>query len=454
MLFPQEFQAVILAAGKGSRMHEITAGKPKCLLPVGNKPLVWYPLFQLQEFGFRDVIVIVAENEKTEIQNVLDKCNLQIKIDYVGIRNEEQGTADSLRFIQDKLKSDVVVLSCDFISDVNLGNILNLFWVHNASLCALLFNPSTGQVAAPGPKAKYKPERDLIGIDSQTNRLVFLASASDFEKNVSLPKALIRKHTNITLYSNLLDAHVYVLKNWVVKYLQHESNISTIKGELLPHIIKKQLLKPAKTNFNVSVVDDTDRNDIFVYAKESPLELAIRNASSFNDHYGDLKSSYHNDVIRCFACIADPKSFGVRVNNLTAYYSINLQIVDKWEKLSKDNQLVRIDSTTENSSTQVDDTCVVWNSCKLSEKTSLKNSTIGSHTEVHKYSRVFKSIVMNNVVINERVALENCIVCNGAIIQSGSKLNNCIVGSNHVVPKDSSHTNEVLTISDELMELE
>lgn len=52
MTYRQEFQAVVLAAGKGSRMTEITSGKAKCLLPVGNKPLVWYPLFKLQQSGF------------------------------------------------------------------------------------------------------------------------------------------------------------------------------------------------------------------------------------------------------------------------------------------------------------------------------------------------------------------------------------------------------------------
>lgn len=52
MAFPAEFQAVVLAAGKGSRMLEVTSGKPKCLLPVGTKPLLWYPLFKLQQSGF------------------------------------------------------------------------------------------------------------------------------------------------------------------------------------------------------------------------------------------------------------------------------------------------------------------------------------------------------------------------------------------------------------------
>lgn len=52
MAFPLEFQAVVLAAGRGSRMSEITTGKPKCLLPIGPKPLVWYPLYKLQTSGF------------------------------------------------------------------------------------------------------------------------------------------------------------------------------------------------------------------------------------------------------------------------------------------------------------------------------------------------------------------------------------------------------------------
>ncbi|KAK5644306.1 hypothetical protein RI129_005606 [Pyrocoelia pectoralis] len=455
-MFNVEFQAVVLAAGKGSRMHEITAAKPKCLLPVGNKPLVWYPLVKLQEIGFKDVILIVYDNQKSEIQSTLDKLNLSIKIDYVSIKNEDQGTADSLRLIHDKIKTDVLVLSCDLISDVNLGGVLNLFRMHNASLCALLFNPSVSeQVSVPGPKMKYKPERDLIGIDSQTNRLVFLASASDFETSMTLPKALIKKHTQITMYSNLIDSHVYVLKKWIIKYLQNEPSISTIKGELLPHIIRKQLLKPKeKLDYNTSIVNTRDESGIFGYVSESPLDLLIRETSSFNDHYGDLKSSYHGDVVRCFAYIAEPSVFGIRVNTLPAYHSVNFKIIDKWEKLTKDKELNRIDSSADIQSTQVDDKCIVWNSCKLSEKTSFKSSILGFNCEVEKFSRVFNSIIMNDVVIKEKVALENCIVCNNTVIESGCQIKNCLIGSQHVVPKDAVHTNELLTLNDRLMELE
>lgn len=53
MFTKSQLQAVIMAAGKGSRMTELTAKKPKCLLPVGNLPMIWFPLNLLQRTGFQ-----------------------------------------------------------------------------------------------------------------------------------------------------------------------------------------------------------------------------------------------------------------------------------------------------------------------------------------------------------------------------------------------------------------
>lgn len=49
----REFQAIVMAGGRGSRMTELTAGRPKCLLPIGNKPMVWYPLQLLERTGIK-----------------------------------------------------------------------------------------------------------------------------------------------------------------------------------------------------------------------------------------------------------------------------------------------------------------------------------------------------------------------------------------------------------------
>ena len=47
-----ELQPIILAAGRGSRMSDITAKIPKALLPVGNLPMIFYPIHMLDKYGF------------------------------------------------------------------------------------------------------------------------------------------------------------------------------------------------------------------------------------------------------------------------------------------------------------------------------------------------------------------------------------------------------------------
>ena len=47
-----EFQPVVLAAGQGSRMRDLTSKCPKAMLPIGNKPMMYYPIKMLQEAGF------------------------------------------------------------------------------------------------------------------------------------------------------------------------------------------------------------------------------------------------------------------------------------------------------------------------------------------------------------------------------------------------------------------
>lgn len=52
-MIAREFQAVVLAAGRGSRMTELTVGRPKCLLPVGQYPVLYNTLLLLENAGFK-----------------------------------------------------------------------------------------------------------------------------------------------------------------------------------------------------------------------------------------------------------------------------------------------------------------------------------------------------------------------------------------------------------------
>lgn len=52
-----EFKVIVLAAGRGSRFLELTDRKPKCLLPIGNHPMVYYPLKLIENSGFKGKVV-------------------------------------------------------------------------------------------------------------------------------------------------------------------------------------------------------------------------------------------------------------------------------------------------------------------------------------------------------------------------------------------------------------
>lgn len=62
-------------------------------------------------------------------------------------------------------------------------------------------------------------EKDIIGYDTKTSRLLLMASASDYEENMPISSLLLNKCSNLTLCSKLLDSHMYIMKHWLVNYL-------------------------------------------------------------------------------------------------------------------------------------------------------------------------------------------------------------------------------------------
>lgn len=453
----KEFQAVVLAGGGGSRMTEFTHGQHKCLLPIGNVPMVWYPLQLLERAGFKEAIVVVSEIMENDVSSALNKLNLKIKIDIVAVEDaEDLGTADSIRLIHEKINTDFLIISCDLITDVDIREILNLYRKYNASITAVMLPAPKlpDDFVTPGPKNKQKPETDLIGIDNETKRLIFLASASDFEETINISQKLLKKHTSFTIHSKLMDAHLYVINKWVLDFLVHNKNFSTLKGELLPYIVSKQLSRQPQQSLedkNTSIVRVDLKDDIFRFAAEKPLDELIRRMSAYNDHTTDLEDAYHRDIIRCYAHINNGK-FGLRANTIQMYHLANTKISKWWTNDTNESRLPTISNTATVNSTQMQD-CHVGDNAFIDEKTSLKQCHIGPNARVQSKTRISQSVIMENVTIKQRCIIHNCILCNGCVIQEGTELKDCIVGPQHVVPAGSQHSREVLTDLDKLIEI-
>lgn len=402
-MVPQELQAIVLAGGKGSRFSELTEGRPKCLLPVGPFPVIFYPLHMLQKHGFQEAIVVVLESQKLEIQHAIDRLLLSIKIDFVTISSENDfGTADTLRHISERVTSDILIVSCDIVTNASLFPLINKFREQDASLAVLLLKSGLdNDVLVPGPKSKEKPERDMILTNFSTSRLLLLASLSDFEEEVQLPAHLFRSNGKVQVETRLLDSHVYIIKKWVVEFLSESEGFSTLKGELLPYVVKKQMSRPLNpgetdkplSDFNVS----TKHDDIFNFISRSLLSTKIAAKSLYSEEKSKLGKDV--DLIKCYAVKAPVESFGLRVNTVKSFCVANQKINSLWEQFSKEPvTLVSANAVVE--STQITQTAV-GDGSKVAAKTSIKNSVIGNNCVVDNKVRITNCILMNNVTIEE-----------------------------------------------------
>lgn len=117
-------KGIVLAGGSGTRLHPITLGVSKQLLPVYDKPMIYYPISVLMLANIRDILIITTPQDLSSYQRLLgDGYDFGINLSYE-VQDNPNGLAEAF------------ILGEDFIGDDNVALILgdNIFYGQGFSL--------------------------------------------------------------------------------------------------------------------------------------------------------------------------------------------------------------------------------------------------------------------------------------------------------------------------------
>lgn len=202
--------ALLLAAGVGSRLKPLTNSWPKCLMPIGNKPLLEYWLSMLYELQITKTLVNLHHHHEI-VERFLSRDHFKHWV-FLNYEKNLLGTAGTIRNNYNFFKNDTLLLiHADNWCQCNFSDFLDFHFNRRPKNCLITMMTFT---------ADNPSECGIVELNNQK------VVTSFHEKVINPP-------------SNIANAAIYLLEPEVSSWIFQEDNISDFSTQVLPKFIGK-----------------------------------------------------------------------------------------------------------------------------------------------------------------------------------------------------------------------
>jgi len=293
-------------------------------------------------------------------------------------------------------------------------------------------------------------------LDEKESRVLFFSSESDFEENISFRKSLFKKHPCMNVHTRLLDGHLYLMKRWVLDLLDQESHMSSLKGELVPHLVRQQFSKPKdieNDSHDKSAVENMQ--DIHALAEDDSLmQLALDMSSTMPEPcQPSCNKVTQPQKIKCYAYL-HREGLCLRANSLITFCEANRQIPKQLPTFFGDQEVVMVHpSASKHQKSTIGADSMVGENTVIAEKVGIKKCNIGPNSVIGEKVRITNSIIMDHVKISEGCTITGSVICENVQLGEKTELKDCLVGSHQNIMPMGKHSNEVIVDLNRMMEV-